>query len=68
MHLSRDLRPPTIVSNCSNSSGPCHFPEKLIPLAILKGLHGGSTPVYRKGENVRDWLYVEDHARAAPDM
>jgi dTDP-glucose 4,6-dehydratase len=55
---------PTLVSNCSNNYGPYHFPEKLIPLAILKGLHGEPIPVYGKGDNVRDWLYVEDHARA----
>jgi dTDP-glucose 4,6-dehydratase len=55
---------PVIVSNCSNNYGPYHFPEKLIPLAILKALHGEAIPVYGKGENVRDWLYVEDHARA----
>jgi dTDP-glucose 4,6-dehydratase len=55
---------PTIISNCSNNYGPYHFPEKLIPLAILKGLHGEAIPVYGKGDNVRDWLYVEDHARA----
>jgi dTDP-glucose 4,6-dehydratase len=55
---------PTVISNCSNNYGPCHFPEKLIPLAILKALHGEAIPVYGKGDNVRDWLYVEDHARA----
>jgi dTDP-glucose 4,6-dehydratase len=55
---------PAIISNCSNNYGPFHFPEKLIPLAILKALHGEAIPVYGKGENVRDWLYVEDHARA----
>ena len=54
---------PTVVSNCSNNYGPYHFPEKLIPLAVLKGLHGVAIPVYGKGDNVRDWLYVEDHAR-----
>jgi dTDP-glucose 4,6-dehydratase len=53
-----------VISNCSNNYGPFHFPEKLIPLAILKGLHGEAIPVYGKGDNVRDWLYVEDHARA----
>ena len=52
------------ISNCSNNYGPYHFPEKLIPLAILKALHGEPIPVYGKGDNVRDWLYVEDHARA----
>jgi dTDP-glucose 4,6-dehydratase len=55
---------PVVVSNCSNNYGPYHFPEKLIPLAILKALHGEPIPVYGKGDNVRDWLYVEDHARA----
>ncbi len=55
---------PVVVSNCSNNYGPYHFPEKLIPLTILNALEGKSLPVYGKGENVRDWLYVEDHARA----
>jgi dTDP-glucose 4,6-dehydratase len=55
---------PVVVSNCSNNYGPYHFPEKLIPLAILNALDGERLPVYGKGENVRDWLYVEDHARA----
>jgi dTDP-glucose 4,6-dehydratase len=55
---------PVVMSNCSNNYGPCHFPEKLIPLAILKALHGEPIPVYGKGDNVRDWLYVDDHARA----
>ena len=55
---------PVIVSNCSNNYGPYHFPEKLIPLTILNALAGERLPVYGKGENVRDWLYVEDHARA----
>ncbi|WP_068077158.1 dTDP-glucose 4,6-dehydratase [Novosphingobium lentum] len=55
---------PVVVSNCSNNYGPYHFPEKLIPLTILNALDGKSLPVYGKGENVRDWLYVEDHARA----
>ena len=55
---------PVVLSNCSNNYGPYHFPEKLIPLAILKALHGEPIPVYGTGENVRDWLYVEDHARA----
>ena len=67
-HLVRAWREtyglPTVTSNCSNNYGPYHFPEKLIPLAILKCLHGEPIPVYGKGENVRDWLYVEDHARA----
>ena len=55
---------PVLISNCSNNYGPCHFPEKLIPLTILNALEGKPLPVYGKGENVRDWLYVEDHARA----
>jgi dTDP-glucose 4,6-dehydratase len=55
---------PVVVSNCSNNYGPYHFPEKLIPLTILNALAGEQLPVYGKGENVRDWLYVEDHARA----
>jgi dTDP-glucose 4,6-dehydratase len=55
---------PVVVSNCSNNYGPYHFPEKLIPLTILNALAGEKLPVYGKGENVRDWLYVEDHARA----
>jgi dTDP-glucose 4,6-dehydratase len=54
---------PVIVTNCSNNYGPCQFPEKLIPLQILKGLAGEPMPVYGMGENVRDWLHVEDHAR-----
>ncbi len=55
---------PAVISNCSNNYGPFHFPEKLIPLVILNALHGKPLPVYGKGHNVRDWLYVEDHARA----
>ena len=55
---------PVIISNCSNNYGPYHFPEKLIPLMILNALEGRPLPVYGKGTNVRDWLYVEDHARA----
>ena len=55
---------PVVVSNCSNNYGPYHFPEKLVPLTILNALAGERLPVYGKGENVRDWLYVEDHARA----
>jgi dTDP-glucose 4,6-dehydratase len=55
---------PVVVSNCSNNYGPYHYPEKLIPLTILNALAGLRLPVYGKGENVRDWLYVEDHARA----
>jgi len=55
---------PVVTTNCSNNYGPYHFPEKLIPLIILNGLEGRPLPVYGTGENVRDWLYVEDHARA----
>ena len=55
---------PVIVTNCSNNYGPFHFPEKLIPVVILNALHGRPIPVYGKGENVRDWLFVEDHAAA----
>lgn len=55
---------PVIVTNCSNNYGPYHFPEKLIPLMILNALAGKSLPVYGKGNQIRDWLYVEDHARA----
>ena len=55
---------PTLVTNCSNNYGPYHFPEKLIPLVILNALEGKPLPVYGQGEQIRDWLYVEDHARA----
>src|ERR1700742_4025023 len=55
---------PVVVTNCSNNYGPYHFPEKLIPLIIINALEGLKLPVYGKGANVRDWLYVEDHARA----
>lgn len=55
---------PVVLTNCSNNYGPFHFPEKLIPLMILKGLRGEALPVYGDGSNVRDWLHVEDHARA----
>jgi dTDP-glucose 4,6-dehydratase len=55
---------PVLITNCSNNYGPYHFPEKLIPLVIIKALAGEALPVYGKGENVRDWLFVEDHARA----
>ena len=54
---------PVIVTNCSNNYGPFQFPEKLIPLAVLKCLRGEAIPVYGNGENIRDWLYVDDHAR-----
>ncbi len=55
---------PVVVTNCSNNYGPYHFPEKLIPLVILNALDEKKLPVYGKGDNIRDWLYVEDHARA----
>ncbi|KMJ46237.1 dTDP-glucose 4,6-dehydratase [Xenorhabdus khoisanae] len=55
---------PALVTNCSNNYGPYHFPEKLIPLVILNALEGKSLPIYGKGDQIRDWLYVEDHARA----
>ena len=55
---------PVVLSNCSNNYGPYHFPEKLIPLVILNALEGRELPVYGRGENVRDWLFVDDHARA----
>lgn len=55
---------PVLITNCSNNYGPYHFPEKLIPLVILNALDEKPLPVYGKGENIRDWLYVEDHARA----
>ncbi len=55
---------PVVLSNCSNNYGPYHFPEKLIPLMIINGIQGKPLPVYGTGENVRDWLHVEDHARA----
>jgi dTDP-glucose 4,6-dehydratase len=55
---------PTVITNCSNNYGPYHFPEKLIPLMILNALDGKSLPVYGNGQQIRDWLYVEDHARA----
>lgn len=55
---------PVLLSNCSNNYGPYHFPEKLIPLIILNALDGKKLPIYGKGDNIRDWLYVEDHAKA----
>ena len=55
---------PVLITNCSNNYGPYHFPEKLIPLTIINGLEGKKLPVYGTGSNVRDWLYVEDHAHA----
>lgn len=55
---------PTIITNCSNNYGPYHFPEKLVPHIILNALHGKPLPIYGKGDQIRDWLYVEDHASA----
>jgi dTDP-glucose 4,6-dehydratase len=55
---------PVVMTNCSNNYGPYHFPEKLIPLMIIKCLAGEPLPVYGKGDNVRDWLYVDDHVKA----
>lgn len=67
-HLVRAWREtygmPTLVTNCSNNYGPYHFPEKLIPLVILNALAGKPLPIYGKGDQIRDWLFVEDHARA----
>ncbi|MGY8684180.1 dTDP-glucose 4,6-dehydratase [Bradyrhizobium sp. UFLA05-153] len=67
-HLVRAWREtyelPTILTNCSNNYGPYHFPEKLIPHMVIRGLAGETLPVYGDGKNIRDWLYVEDHARA----
>jgi dTDP-glucose 4,6-dehydratase len=67
-HLVRAWREtyglPTVITNCSNNYGPYHFPEKLIPLVILNALAGKPLPIYGKGDQVRDWLYVEDHAQA----
>ncbi len=59
---------PVIVTNCSNNYGPCQFPEKLVPLTIINALSEKPLPVYGKGENVRDWLHVEDHARALVEV
>ncbi len=61
-HETYDL--PVVLTNCSNNYGPYHFPEKLIPVVILNALHGRPIPIYGAGDNVRDWLYVEDHAVA----
>ncbi|WP_081602029.1 MULTISPECIES: dTDP-glucose 4,6-dehydratase [unclassified Thioalkalivibrio] len=55
---------PVVITNCSNNYGPCQFPEKLVPLMVLNALDGRPLPVYGRGDNIRDWLYVEDHARA----
>lgn len=60
----RTFQIPYVITNCSNNYGPFHFPEKLIPHTILNALNGKSIPVYGKGEQIRDWLYVEDHAKA----
>lgn len=60
----RTFNLPTVITNCSNNYGPYHFPEKLIPLMILNALEGKPLPVYGNGQQIRDWLYVEDHARA----
>lgn len=59
---------PVLVTNCSNNYGPYHFPEKLIPLIIIRALNGEPLPVYGDGSNVRDWLFVDDHARALQDV
>jgi dTDP-glucose 4,6-dehydratase len=71
-HLARAWRRtyglPVIISNCSNNYGPYHFPEKLIPLAILNAIEARPLPVYGDGSNIRDWLYVEDHARALAEI
>lgn len=61
---NRTYKLPTVLTNCSNNYGPYHFPEKLIPLIILNALAGKPLPVYGNGQQIRDWLYVEDHARA----
>jgi len=60
----RTFKFPTLITNCSNNYGPCQFPEKLIPLIILNALEGKDLPIYGNGKQVRDWLYVDDHARA----
>ena len=64
MAYHRTFNLPVTISRCSNNYGPYHFPEKLIPLMIVNALHDKPLPVYGKGENVRDWLYVEDHCKA----
>ena len=61
---ARTFKLPTLITNCSNNYGPYQFPEKLIPVVILKALHKNPIPVYGTGENIRDWLYVDDHADA----
>jgi dTDP-glucose 4,6-dehydratase len=60
----RTFKFPTLITNCSNNYGPCQFPEKLIPLVILNALEGKNLPIYGNGKQIRDWLYVDDHARA----
>ena len=60
----RTYKLPIVITNCSNNYGPCQFPEKLIPMVILNALNGKHIPIYGKGDQVRDWLYVEDHAHA----
>ena len=64
MAYHRTFNLPVTISRCSNNYGPYHFPEKLIPLMIVNALHDKTLPVYGKGENIRDWLYVEDHCKA----
>ncbi len=61
---NRTFKVPVVVTNCSNNYGPYHFPEKLIPLIILSALNGNDLPIYGEGDQIRDWLYVDDHARA----
>jgi dTDP-glucose 4,6-dehydratase len=60
----RTFKLPTLITNCSNNYGPCQFPEKLIPLVIINAIEGKELPVYGNGKQIRDWLYVDDHARA----
>ena len=60
----RTFKLPTLITNCSNNYGPYQFPEKLIPLIILNALEGKHLPIYGNGKQIRDWLYVDDHARA----
>jgi dTDP-glucose 4,6-dehydratase len=61
---NRTFKLPTIITNCSNNYGPYQFPEKLIPLIIVNAIEGKKLPIYGKGDQVRDWLYVDDHAKA----
>jgi dTDP-glucose 4,6-dehydratase len=60
----RTFKFPTLITNCSNNYGPYQFPEKLIPLVILNALEGKDLPIYGDGKQIRDWLYMDDHARA----